>query len=369
MDTVATPGGLHLRPIAVFLVLTALVLGAVGAVYVASRPKIPFGLADNGRIYVPSEGKIVSYAADGTDPRPFVDAPDTTALWMSPDGTRIAYWQGPDNGSLRITRLADGTSLTVAMPAGIFAGDQVAWSPDATRVAFPAFRPASGEEFLYVANADGTDATRLGGTAIPSSTSIWWPKFSPDGAWVSVLGVPNGAGKDPAPADLYLIHPDGSGLQTIATGVDIEGTGSEPWSPDPQRARLVYTWNGGSRLYDVATGTTTPLGLGFWASWSPDGRRLASWSDGIVVVDPDDAPFTTDEIVRVFPEFTGSCQDHPGLAGKAVCGQVTWSPDGTRLLGKDIASSGIVSLPADGKGPAILLPAPGAETGAWEPRR
>lgn len=369
MDTVATPRGMNLRPIFVLFVLAALVLGAVGVAYVASRPTIPFGLADNGRIYVPTGDTITSYAADGTDPQLFVQAPGTTTISMSPDGSRIAYWQGPDNGSVKVAPLAGGAPVTVTMPDGVFAGDQIAWSPDSKRIVFPAFRAGASEEFLYVANADGTGASRLGGEVIPSTTSIWWPMFSPDGRWVSVLGVPDGAGKDPAPADLYLIHPDGTGLQTIATGVDIEGTGSEPWSPDLAHARLVYTQNGASQLYDVETGKVTALGLGFWASWSPDGQRLASWSNGVVVVDPDDFPFTPDEITRVFPSFTGSCEDHQRLSGLAVCGQVTWSPDGTRLLGKDIAGGGIVSLPADGKGDAVLLPGTGAESGAWQPVR
>ena len=145
--------------------------------------------------------------------------------------------------------------------------------------------------------------------------------------------------------------------------------GREPWSPDPERPRLVYPWNNASQLYDVETGTVTALGLGFWSSWSPDGKRLATWSNGVVVVDPNDAPFTPDEIVRVFPSFSGSCQDHERLSGLAVCGQVTWSPDGTRLLGKDIAGMGIVSLPANGVGDAVLLPGTGAELGAWQPLR
>lgn len=369
MDSVASPRATNLRPILVFLIASILVVGAVGVAYVASRPRIPFGPASNGRIYVPTGQTIVSYAADGSDPEPLVDAPETNLVSMSPDGTRIAFWQGPDNGSVRIVPVEGGTPVTVSMPDGIFAGDPIAWSPDSSRIAFPAFRAGFSEEFLYVANADGTGATRLGGEAIPSTTAIWWPKFSPDGEWISYIGVPNGAGKDPAPGDLYLIHTDGTGLVMIATGVDVEGAGFEPWSPDPARPRLVYTMGNGTRVYDVVSGKTTVLGVGFWPSWSPDGRRIASWSNGLVVVDPDDAPFTSDEYLRVGPVLNGTCQANTELAGKAICSAVTWSPDGTRVLGTDVGGGGIVSLPVDGQGEPILLPAPGAESGAWQPVR
>ncbi len=252
------------------------------------------------------------------------------------------------------------------MPEGVFAGDQIAWSPDSTTIAFPAFR--GSEEFLYTARADGSLATRLGGASIPGSTSIWWPSYSPDGDWISFLGVPDGAGKPPAAAELYLIHPDGTSLETIATGVDVEGAGAETWSPDPSVQRLLFTQNG-TRMFDVATGKTTPLGLGFWASWAPDGKRIAAWSDGVIVVAPEDAPFTSDDYVRPHQSLTGACDDHPELAGKAVCSPVTWSPDGTRLLGMDIGHGGIVSLPADGQGDPVLLAAPGAESAAWQPIR
>ena len=68
------------------------------------------------------------------------------SLPVSPDGSRLAFWQGPGGGSLRIAPLAGGDPVTVAMPDGVLAGDQVAWSPDSSgdRVSSPRARRRSG---------------------------------------------------------------------------------------------------------------------------------------------------------------------------------------------------------------------------------
>ncbi len=370
MDTVAPARTLgNLRPTMVVLLVIALILAALGAAYVASRPSTApaWGLAENGRIYVPTGDTITSFAADGTDPQAFLDVPGGAMFpSISPDGLLLAFRQGPGDGTLKIAPLAGGDPVTVTMPDGIAPGEQTAWSPDSKSIAFPAFD--GSQEFLYTARADGTGASRVGGDAIPETTAIWWPAYSPDGEWISFIGIPNGAGQPPAPGELYLIHPDGTGLHSVASGVHPDENSNSAWSPDPARPRLLFARNG-VELYDVATEKVTALGLAFWPSWSPDGSRIAAWQDGVVVADPDAAPISADEYVRAHPSFTGTCGEHPELAGKAVCSTVSWSPDGTRLLGIDIAGGGIVSLPSDGQGEPVLLPAQDAESGAWQPVR
>ena len=212
MDTLAPPRGVNVRPIAVLLIIGALLAATLTVAYVASQrqTETQFGLHPNGRIFVATGPTITSFAADGSDPRTFLDVSGggVSFLAVSPDGSRLAFWQGPGGGSLRIAPLSGGDPVTVAMPADVLAGDQIAWSPDSTSIVFPARALGSDQEFLYTARADGTGATRLGGEAIPATTGIWWPAYSPDGEWISFIGIPNGAGKESSPGR-SVHHPSG----------------------------------------------------------------------------------------------------------------------------------------------------------------
>ena len=70
MDTVVARRPLNLRPVAILLlVVGALVLAAVAALWVASQRPSTFHLASNGRIFVLDGQTLKSYAASGGDPQ------------------------------------------------------------------------------------------------------------------------------------------------------------------------------------------------------------------------------------------------------------------------------------------------------------
>jgi Tol biopolymer transport system component len=80
------------------------------------------------------------------------------------------------------------------------------WSPDGTRVAF---------DGIWVANRDGTERRRV---TLGSA-----PAWSPDGRWIAfVMSRERGS-------DLYVIHPDGTGLRRLTRTRDYEGPPS--WLP------------------------------------------------------------------------------------------------------------------------------------------
>lgn len=176
--------------------------------------------------------------ADGTAITRLTDdrAPEFAPAW-SPAGTSIAFVRSA-NGTDTIDVVdADGTNeRQVATGTG---GNQrpFAWSPDGRRLAFVRLRRGGWD--LDVVDADGT-----GERAVLSRDGVWneGPAWSPDGteiAFSSTLGAyPPGCGLDSdVCSDLFLVHPDGTGLTRLTRNA--EGVGGIAWQPLPGRLRPV----------------------------------------------------------------------------------------------------------------------------------
>ena len=160
VDTVAVGRPLNLRPLAIIAVVVgALLLAAVAALWVASQRPSTFQLASNGRIFVIDGQTLKSYSAGGGDPQVVRDLPaSATAPSISPDGQSIAYIMDTLQ-RVDIVDIANGTTTTIPLSGVVGVGGPVSWSPDGTTVLFNTFD--GQQEHLVTAKSDGTDVREI----------------------------------------------------------------------------------------------------------------------------------------------------------------------------------------------------------------
>ena len=170
---------------------------------------------------------------DGTDKRRLTaDGADAINGAWSPDGTRFAYAVGSGGGPTDIHVAAIGSDGTLEDDHAL-AGDAAndwgpAWSPDGHSIAFTSDR--SGNDDIWIAAADGTDAPRQLTT---DPAGDWVPVFTDVGAQVAFVSDRSG---DP---DVWRMNADGTDPQNLSRhALALDGTWSVSWSPDGNR--LVY---------------------------------------------------------------------------------------------------------------------------------
>jgi Tol biopolymer transport system component len=179
-------------------------------------------------------------------------------------------------GSADLYRIhPDGTGIERLTDAPAY-DDQSAFSPDGTRIVFVSTR-AGGRANLWILDV----ATHKAAPLTSGNGGDFRPSWSPDRAWIAFSSDRD---SDFPPAggrwermhlvDVYLIHPDGSGLKRISKHGDF--CGSPKWTAD-SKAIVAYcmsaqdTWHyrfgsedGDNQLLkiDIASGATTPVAAG-----------------------------------------------------------------------------------------------------------
>jgi Tol biopolymer transport system component len=174
----------------------------------------------------------------------------------SPDGTRLLYRQTPDNP---IVQNADIWQIDVN-PAAPDAravlqrtGDEryPSYSPDGTKIAFRGdldLVDHSGDEELYVMDADGTDVVQLTANAVFDSA----PAFSPDGTQI-VFESARDSG-DALRLDVYVMNADGSDVRRLTA--DPAHDEGPMWSPDGTKLLFTSDRDGQQDVYAMnADGT------------------------------------------------------------------------------------------------------------------
>jgi Tol biopolymer transport system component len=146
------------------------------------------------------------------------------------------------------------------------------------------------------------------------------PDVSPDGAWVAFSSA--------APQeDIFVSRPDGTGLRQLTNDLALDRT--PRWSPDGQRVAFYSNRNGryniwiihpdGSRLEPITDAANL-----IWPAWSPDGSRMVATdlNRGTAYVFDPHAPWN---------QQTPQTLPPPPNGGTFLA--TSWSPDGTQLAG------------------------------------
>ena len=298
---------------------------------------------------------------------------DEHPVW-SPDGKKLAFVArfaseiAPTPNVYVMEPDAPGQGINLAVQVthykeGLLTIHELAWSPDGSRLAYVRGNQSPGNNFLYLANSDGSSATPLLVTEHGKH-----PSFSPDGGRLAY--------SDNA-EHVLLRAADGSGV-----GVPLaNGSGHDPaWSPDGSRIAFDAKNVNGIAFVDLhvvnVNGLGAPLvvpdGFSEWtyATWSPDAGRIAYISRD------------TESRDRVRVVNGGGGNDH-GIENSAEIGvhsPPTWSPNGARVAfesvrGNDISTSAddeheVYLANSDGSGGLVPLPttvSPFSNEPAWRP--
>ena len=150
----------------------------------------------------------------------------------SPDGSRILFarFDSSDNGTLFSVEPDGSDPVQLSPPElsvfniGFFDRVGADWSPAGSRVAFAARKLSLGRftTALFVVNADGTDLHQI----TPSGVGALSAQWSPNGALIAFTsgccGFPQ----------VWVVHPDGTGIGRVTTAVDRAVFLTPAWSPD-----------------------------------------------------------------------------------------------------------------------------------------
>ncbi len=279
----------------------------------------------------PTHADLFISNADGSGEHPLApsNSLDYNPAW-SQHGDWIAF-TSERNGSADLYRVhPDGSGLERLTDDPAY-DDQAAFSPDGKQLAFVSSR-ANGTANLWTLNLSNHKAKPL----TTGRGGDFRPSWSPDGKWIA-FSSDRGTTLPPAKGrwerlhlvDIYLIHPNGTGLKRISAHGDF--CGNPKWTADSQNI-IAYcmsaqdTWNyrksqgdgdTGLSQINIATGATTPIapgpGVKLYPSVLPSGeiaylRHSDSLPQGIVYASGKLGP-------------TGADLHAP-----------SWSPDGTHVV-------------------------------------
>jgi TolB protein len=231
----------------------------------------------------PAEASLFISNADGSAERRLTPAGslDYDPSW-SPEGDWIVF-TSERAGSADLYRVhPDGTGLERLTDDPAY-DDQAGFSPDGKHIVFVSTR-GGGRANLWVLDTASHQAKAL----TSGDGGDFRPSWSPDGQWIafssdrdSDLRPAKGRWERLHIVDVYLIHPDGTGLKRISQHGGF--CGSPKWTPD-SKSVVAYcmsdeeTWtyragreDGEDKLMriDIASGQATPVPAGPGVKMNP----------------------------------------------------------------------------------------------------
>jgi TolB protein len=282
-------------PVLVSAVLLALVFSSAGSARV--------GAGSNGKTFPGQNGEIVFLGVrspntdldlyligpNGTHQRRITSTPglEMTPSW-SPGGEWIAFVRGPKQLCPQIYLLrANGTGLRrITHDRACY--ESPTWSPDGTRILATRCNGSCKQFSLWTMNLHGTDLQRLTDGRTLDNSASW----SPDGTTIAFVRED--------PSAIWLMDADGTNQRQLTHPYQLADTeedeDSRPdWSPDGNliafsRLHEPHEGKTGSTRYRQDIYVIHPDGTGLQRltrltsdnvspAWSPDGKRVAFASD------------------------------------------------------------------------------------------
>jgi len=241
---------------------------------------------------------------------------------------------------------ADGSDRTYLVH-----GDNPAWSPDGSMIAFAEYDWYMGYDKLSIINSDGSGLREL---VSFNDGPVYGPAWSPKGDQIAFSWSNN---DPPYNNEIFIVNSDGSGLTNLTSG---QG-GYEPlkWSPDG--SQIVFGFDGDIYVMNAdgterTNITNSPLLYEGLDSWSPDGKKISYDCDNqICVMNPDGSGkiIITDE--------------------KGIYSSSTWSPNSSQLAfikSHYYPTDPIFIVNSDGTGMTLLTDLPSSTVKgqpAWQP--
>lgn len=285
----------------------------------------------------PNQTTLFISNADGSAERPLTQpgSLNYNPAW-SPGGDWITF-TSERGGPANLFRMHPDGSAVERLTADPAYNDQAAFSPDGRQIVFVSTR-AEGFANLWVLDL----ATRKERALTTGRGGDFRPAWSPDGRWIafssdrdSSFPTAKNRWERLQLVDIYLIHPDGSGLRRISQHGDF--CGSPKWTAD-SKSVVTYcmsaedTWTDRTKLLgpyaadavnqvyriDIATGSIHPVTSGPGVKLAPSVLR----SGKIAYLRGDGAMI---EIV--------SAEGKVGPSGTDIAANpAAWSPDGSHVV-------------------------------------
>jgi Tol biopolymer transport system component/subtilisin-like proprotein convertase family protein len=187
----------------------------------------------------------------------------------SPDSTKLAFETDRDGPYALWWMNIDGTGLTRLTNTG-GAERAPAWSPNGQKIAFLSYINSVNSKLdIWSINPDATGLVNLTQSSQSESAPIW----KPDGSKI-LFGRRS---SNTVPYDLYIMNPDGSGLQFLGVGATLPGY---VWSADGSKILFTSSRDGNFEIYMMNADGSNQVRLtnnSAWdsnAEWAADGQHI-----------------------------------------------------------------------------------------------